>query len=348
MNSLAMNSKAIDNLSEKELLNTRICDLSLHLSDVAFAAELNQLQNELSQRELIFSPNIWLADDWFSPDGTPGFAIPFYLCHKKLIRLQRKYVGLVEGTNAKEFLKLIRHETAHAMDNAFYLRRNKKRQSLFGLTSTPYPISYDFNPHSKNHVLHLDDHYAQAHPDEDWAETFAVWLTPNSDWKKKYKLWPAIEKLELLDQLMNNLKGVQPKNTKGSKDYITSQCLSSDTRTLQEYYQEKKEELKLNKKNFFHGKMNEVFTRSSSQNLVQEDAFEFIKTYKKALGKNITKRKKIYPHIIKKMITDMSKECKSNKYHLKYSQEQTKQILENTIAKSSVKFIREGRHRIVM
>ena len=26
--------------------------------------------------------------------------------------------------------------------------------------------------------MHLDPWYAQSHPDEDFAETFAVWLTP--------------------------------------------------------------------------------------------------------------------------------------------------------------------------
>jgi hypothetical protein len=56
-------------------------------------------------------------------------------------------------------------------------------------------------------VLHLDSWYAQSHPDEDFAETFAVWLTPNSEWPQRYKGWKALKKLEYMDALMRSLRG---------------------------------------------------------------------------------------------------------------------------------------------
>ncbi len=181
--------KLLSKLSDKELLQNRLCDLPLELSNIPFSNELKQLGQELKSKGIDFSPRVWIAEDWYSPDGSAGFAIPLYLCHERLTKLQKKHVGFIEGQTRNEFLKLIRHETAHALDNAFYLRKNKKRQALFGLTSTPYPLSYDFNPNSIDYVIHLKDHYAQAHPDEDWAETFSVWLNPKSNWKNKYKNW---------------------------------------------------------------------------------------------------------------------------------------------------------------
>jgi hypothetical protein len=58
--------------------------------------------------------------------------------------------------------------------------------------------------------VHLDDWYAQAHPDEDFAETFAVWLTPDLDWRARYRGWKAIAKLEYVDELMRSLAGKPP------------------------------------------------------------------------------------------------------------------------------------------
>ena len=111
----------IETISEKDLLNTRICDLNLSLKSTPLMREINDLYFELNQRQINFLPKIWLSDDWFSPDGTAGFAIPFYLTHKRLIQLQKKHIGVAEGVTKSSLMKLLRHETAHALDNAFFL-----------------------------------------------------------------------------------------------------------------------------------------------------------------------------------------------------------------------------------
>ncbi len=91
------------------------------------------------------------------------------------------------------------------------LPRRKKWQAQFGLSSNEdTPSTYRPRPYSRSFVTHHDDWYAQAHPDEDFAETFAVWLTPGLDWRARYAGWKALEKLEYVDELMKSLAGQPP------------------------------------------------------------------------------------------------------------------------------------------
>ena len=155
-------------------------------------------------------PHCWLSEEWFSPDAIPGIAIPFYLAHPRLKRLERSQILEVEGGTNAECLRLLRHESGHALQHAFRLHRRKKWRELFGSSTEPYPDYYRPNPGSRRYVVHLPHWYAQSHPDEDFAETFAVWLTPGSRWRRKYMGWPALQKLRYVDQLMHELAGQSP------------------------------------------------------------------------------------------------------------------------------------------
>ncbi len=168
---------------------------------------------ELKQKGIKPFFHTWVSDEWFSPDGCPGIAIPFYLFHPSYIRLMKKYKLPVEGTSESMALKLIRHEVGHAIENAWRLRRRRQRQILFGRSSTPYPIHYKPKANSTDYVVHLQDSYSQAHPDEDWAETFAIWLsTSKLSWKRKYSDTKALEKLEYCDAIMTEIAGTKPVN----------------------------------------------------------------------------------------------------------------------------------------
>ena len=107
-------------------------------------------------------------------------------------------------------MRILRHEAGHAIDNAYKLRQRRRRQQVFGPSYKAYPQFYDPKPYSKSFVLHLDSWYAQSHPDEDFAETFAVWMNPESDWRPRYEGWPALKKLEYLDSLMKELAHKKP------------------------------------------------------------------------------------------------------------------------------------------
>jgi hypothetical protein len=196
------------NLSDDELLEKKISQLGLKLDGTELQPLIQQLYDELSQKGLVFHPPCHVGDEWFVPVGIPSIFVPFFLTHERLRKLERKMMLEVEGDNREWFMKLIRHETAHAYFYAFQLHKKTKWRRVFGLTSAEdTPQFYRPRPYSRSYVVHLDDWYAQSHPDEDFAETFAVWLTPGLDWRNRYQGWKALQKLEYVDELMRTLAG---------------------------------------------------------------------------------------------------------------------------------------------
>ena len=220
-------------LSDEQLLDKRLCDLKLTLRGSPLEAAIAQLQGELAARGIRFRPHTWLAEDWFSPDGVPGFALPFYLAHPRLRRLERRMMREVEGGNRNWFLRILRHEAGHALDNAYRLRRRRQWRETFGPASLPYPDSYRPRPGSRRFVQHLGAWYAQSHPTEDFAETFAVWLKPRSRWRTEYDGWPALAKLEYVAELMAEVAAHPPR----VRTRVHVDSLSQDTRTLRQLYE---------------------------------------------------------------------------------------------------------------
>ena len=214
-----MGKYRIDSLTDEELLNTKVKDLILPKKPIHYK-EIQKLYVRLKEKKIKWKPHFWPSEEWFSPDGIPGFAIPFTLYHPRLIKLEEKYLGFCEGKNSSEFFRIAVHETGHAIDNAFRLRLLKRRQNLFGFSSTPYPSYYLPNPQANNFVIHLDDFYAQAHPDEDWAETFAVCLS-KKNWKEKYKNTEALIKLSYMNETLSSL-AYKKSYKRSSKTYFHS------------------------------------------------------------------------------------------------------------------------------
>jgi len=196
-------------LSDEELLKVRLCDLRVAIERSSLKPHIRRLYAELERRGIHFQPHVWLGEEWFSPDGVPGIAVPFYLAHPRLERLERRIMHTVEGGNARWLMRILRHEAGHALDNAYRLRRRKCWREMFGPASRPYPRRYRARPGSRRYVHHLGEWYAQAHPTEDFAETFAVWLKPHSNWRKSYADWPAFEKLELVEALMRSVRSTR-------------------------------------------------------------------------------------------------------------------------------------------
>jgi hypothetical protein len=198
-------------LSDQDLLERRISQLGLRLEGTTLEPLIRQLYDELSAHGLVFHPSCHVGDEWFVPIGIPAIFVPFFLVHDRLRALERTMMLEVEGETAEWFMKLMRHEAAHAYSYAYQLQRKKKWQQTFGQTSDEEtPNFYRPRPFSRSYVVHLDDWYAQSHADEDFAETFAVWLTPGLDWRKRYAGWKALQKLEYVDELMKSLAGKAP------------------------------------------------------------------------------------------------------------------------------------------
>ncbi len=219
-------------MTEQELLDTRICDLDLSIEGSWVAPQVERLYEELEARDLQLRPHCWFSDEWFSPDGIPGIAIPFYLAHERLMRLERKQMIEVEGGTRPWLMRILRHEAGHALDTAFRLHRRRSYREIFGNYFSPYPDSYRPRPRSRSFVRHLDPWYAQSHPAEDFAETFAVWLAPGSRWKQTYQGWRALAKLEYVESLMQEIADSPPK----VKSRIRIEPTSRIRRTLREHY----------------------------------------------------------------------------------------------------------------
>jgi hypothetical protein len=217
---------------DEALLCLRFKSLGLTLKGSPLWLDVERLYAELERRGLRFRPHVWLSTEWFSPDGIPGFAIPFYLAHPRLRRLERRMMGEVEGGARRWRLRILRHETGHAIDNAYGLRRRADFRRVFGRASAPYPDDYSPRPSSDRHVLHLGHWYAQSHPVEDFAETFAVWMQPKACWRRDYAGWPAISKLEYVDALMDEIATSRPKHC----DRSVIEPLRQVDDTLAEYY----------------------------------------------------------------------------------------------------------------
>jgi hypothetical protein len=244
-------------LPDDQLLSLRMCDLGLSLeSSPWLGAQFDQLERDLAAREVKFRPHFWLSDEWFTPDGTSGIAVPFYLAHPRLAKLEESQMLEVEGGTPEWCLRILRHEAGHAIDNAYRLQRRRRRQDLFGRSSEPYPDDYTPRPHSRSYVVHLESWYAQSHPAEDFAETFAVWLTPDSQWRARYAGWPALRKLEYMDELMRDIGPREPVAPPGRP----LDPLPRIRRTLRTHYQRKRARYGVEFPNFYDRDLKRLFS----------------------------------------------------------------------------------------
>ncbi len=231
-----LTSEQLQNMADKELLKQRIRDLGLTIEGTVLEERIKRLYEELTDRGIPFQPPCYLTYDWLCPDKEPIVGIPFYLAHPRLVQLERKMMLEVEGGTDSWCMKLLRHETGHAINYAYRLYRRTRWRELFGPFSAKYSEDYYAHPYSKRYVIHLEDNYAQAHPDEDFAETFAVWLAPTSNWQKKYQGWPAMKKLQYVDHIMQEITDKKPLVTTNDTPWAASRMYS----TLLAYYERRR------------------------------------------------------------------------------------------------------------
>ncbi|HMP83335.1 MAG TPA: hypothetical protein PKA41_11595 [Verrucomicrobiota bacterium] len=243
-------------LGDEELLEKKISQLGLNLDGSKLQPLIHQLYSELTARGLVFHPPCHVGDEWFVPVGVPAIFVPFFLTHDRLRQLERKIILEVEGETPEWFMKLIRHEAAHAYAFAYQVFRKRKWQQVFGKSSNDEtPSFYRPRPYSRSYVVHLDDWYAQSHPDEDFAETFAVWLTPDLDWRARYKGWKALQKLEYMDELMQSLAGKPPLHSP-QYDPADHDCLNVKLKT---YYARKRKVYEDSFPDFYDNDLRQLF-----------------------------------------------------------------------------------------
>jgi len=281
MSSKQIDSEKLFDLENADLLKMRFKDLKLSLSDSEVSAYVGQLYLELEEKGLTFKPDFFIGDEWFSPEGMNAIAIPFYLVHERLKNLEQSLMLEVEGGNPDWFMKLLRHEAGHCFDHCYRFSKRKKWSQVFGSPSIEYqPDTYRPQPYSKSYVKHLDRWYAQAHPDEDFAETFAVWLDPKSDWKKQYSQWPvALGKLNYMDKLARESRELKILSEKGR--YPSS--VANLTMTLEKFYSRKRREYGDTYPDFYDSDLRLIFNGEESLSKREFSAAKFMNRHRKAI-----------------------------------------------------------------
>ena len=194
-------SQSIVDRVQRDLLAQKICDLALKIPGTRLETLIQELYQELQNAGILFKPKTYLSDEWGCPQGVPVIAIPFYLADPRLCELEGELTGIEPETDA-EVMTYLRHEAGHAFNYAYRLYRKTAWRQLFGQFSQAYKEEYKPIPFSSRFVHHLPGWYAQKHPDDDFAETFAVWLTPGSEWRKKYADTPALTKLLYVERIV--------------------------------------------------------------------------------------------------------------------------------------------------
>jgi len=236
------------------LLAQRISDIGLEIRGTLLEKLVNQLYEELAARGLAFRPPVYLSDQWGCPDGTPLIGVPFYLADARLSRIEEDYSSAVES--AEDSMRYLRHEAGHAFNYAYRLYDRADWRKMFGPYSRPYRERYRADPFSHDYVRHILGWYAQKHPDEDFAETFAVWLTPALDWRQSYEGWGAIAKLEYVDRLMSEIAQDVPEVPQPSEDDLPVTAMQY---TVAEHYQENEETLPIRDPRIFDGDLRTIF-----------------------------------------------------------------------------------------
>jgi hypothetical protein len=214
----------------ERLLRARVSELGLRIEGSRLEPLVQQLYRELEEAGIDLRPPVFLSEEWGCPEAVPAIGIPFYLADARLSRLEKEVMETIEAESDGEIAAYLRHECGHAFNYAYRLYETEAWHETFGPYSRPYREHYEPNPFSRNFVRHIPGWYAQKHPDEDFAETFAVWLTPGADWRATYADWGCLPKLEYVDRIVRELGRTPPKV---STDYDDSQELAY---TLSEYH----------------------------------------------------------------------------------------------------------------
>ena len=330
-------------LSDEHLLDVRLCELGLTIDGSWLEPRIAQLNDELAARGLEFRPHFWLSAEWFTPDGVPGVAAPFYLAHPRLMRLEKAQMLEVEGGTPESCMQILRHEAGHAFDNAYALRSRRRRVRLFGRPSVEYPDFYLPKPYSKSFVQHIDSWYAQSHPDEDFAETFAVWLTPDSDWRSRYADWPALRKIEYLDALMSELKGAAP--IVATRRRV--EPLERLRTTLRRHYAKKRAHYGVDRPNFYDRDLRKLFS-DAPEYRPHRKASRFIHAMRRDVRRLVAEWTGSYQYTIDQVIEDMIKRCDELNLRLKYPEDRTKLDFTMLVTVQTMNHLHSGRHRVAL
>jgi hypothetical protein len=259
------------------------------------------------------------------------------------MQLERKQMLEVEGGTDTECLRILRHEAGHALDTAFRLHFKRQWREHFGSFAQRYPDFYKPKPKSRKFVLHLPAWYAQAHPAEDFAETFAVWLTPRSRWRRRYKGWPALKKLEYIDSLMNELAGTKPRNRTRTK----VEPLSELRTTLREHYRSKREKYNFDWPAVYDRDLLRIFS-DDPRHKSKPSAASFLRSVRREIRQIVAEGTGVHQYTIDHVLENMIDRCKDLKLRVATPAREARRRVMIVLTVQVMNVLHSGYHRIAL
>lgn len=313
-------NKVINLKIEKiKILETRICDLDLKINGQLLNL-IKKVHGELRRKKIKFRPEYYLGLGWGCVQNTLSIELPFWLANPILSSIEDEYnYNGVE--NEQEILMGLRHEIGHAINYSYKLYKDSAWKLLFGNINKKYRDYYVWNPWSKRHVKHLPDYYAQKHPDEDWAETFAVWLTPRSNWRNVYAKTPALDKLLYTDEVM---KEINTRNMHYKVDFDSP--IEKVKMTVAEFYGLSFEKLIVDDETAkYVDELKRIFSYDNYRKDYFKEAWKFINKYSAVIIKIISERIEDYPkEKLRKLVFQLINIAKTYKLKIKIGDEEEK------------------------
>jgi hypothetical protein len=289
------------------ILKSTVEQLGLRIEGTYLEQLVTTLYAELDAVGIAFKPKVYLADEWACPDGVPVIGIPFYLADENLARLEDEIMDGIEARSEDKILAYLRHECGHAINYAYKLHETPEWRRVFGDYAAPYNDDFVPRPFSHAFVRHIPGYYAQKHPDEDFSETFAVWLTPGSRWREVYAGWAAYAKLEFVERVVREIGSRPPIVTGEDYDFAGDAIVHS----LDEHYRRQRPsvvelpaELDHELREVFHGG-----PRPASQGARVLDAAELIARHRRTLVVNVAHWTGLYDVIVRSLVNHFVERC---------------------------------------
>jgi hypothetical protein len=310
--STARFSEQSSELAQEErerLLSSRIDELNLRIEGSRLEPLVQRLYEELDGAGISLRPEVYLAEEWGCPDGLPVIGIPFYLADEQLLALEREHMDGVEAESDEEVLSYLRHEAGHAFGYAYRLHETEEWHRIFGPYSRPYREDYEPNPFSRNFVRHLAGWYAQKHPDEDFAETFAVWLDPLSNWRAAYEGWGCYHKLLYVDRMVQALGRTPPAVV--PEPYDPGDELLHSLREHHSRFRYQAREVPAH----FDGDLRELFEQRPDRGLGEPVGFEhgadvLLRNRRSIVGK-VSYWTGLHDHIVRSLVEHLAERCRA-------------------------------------
>jgi hypothetical protein len=302
------------------ILKSTVDQLGLRIEGTYLEQLVTKLYEELDAAGIAFKPKVYLADEWACPDGVPVIGLPFYLADENLTRLEDEMMEGVETRSEDSILAYLRHEAGHALNYAYRLHERPEWNQVFGDYGAPYVDDYVPKPFSRNFVRHIPGYYAQKHPDEDFAETFAVWLTPGSRWREIYKGWGAYDKLVYVERIVREIGPCSPVVTGEDYDFAADAIVHS----LDEHYRRQRPSMLELPAELDH-ELREVFHAGRRPEAGAWPASAFIAKHRRALTWNVSHWTGLYDVIVRSLLTHF--EERSERLELWLRQEEEHETL---------------------